>query len=266
MTRCIVALSFLLATASAWAQSPDLESARRHFEAGSQAFQKGDYPKAELEFRAAYAITKDPLLFYNIAQSQQRRGHLEQAVKSYRAYLAGVPDAEDRKEVEGFIAEIEKQITAPRATPTPKVTPTPGPVLPPAGPVDDNHRARRQSAWIVGGVSVAALGLGIIFSVKSKLKADDANTMIDYRIPPEGYPLTYVSQRGWFDTDKDLAQKWGAVAISMYCVAAVGAGVATYLFLTSRTSPASRERREARVRLIPVLDPHNAGVVAGVEF
>jgi len=63
MRRCLLALLVLLAAASAWAQAPDLERARRHFEAGSQAFQRGDYPRAELEFRGAYAITKDPLLF-----------------------------------------------------------------------------------------------------------------------------------------------------------------------------------------------------------
>ena len=156
-----VAFLVLLVTSSAWAQAPDLERARRHFEAGSQALQKGDYPRAELEFRAAYAVTKDPLLFYNIGQSQQRRGHLEEAVKSYKAYLAGVPNADDRAEVESIIRTIEQEITVPKPGGGAGPVIVPGEKPKPATPRgEDDGRARRQSAWIVGSVSVAMLAVG----------------------------------------------------------------------------------------------------------
>ena len=149
MRRGFLVFLVLLASSSAWAQAPDLERARRHFEAGSQAFQRGDYPRAELEFRGAYAITKDPLLYYNIGQSQQRRGHHEAAIKSYRAYLAGVPDADDRAEVEGIIRNIEKEMTAPKAGGEGGGVVT-GPTKGPKPRSEDDTSARRQSAWIVG--------------------------------------------------------------------------------------------------------------------
>jgi tetratricopeptide (TPR) repeat protein len=268
MLRGLLAFLMLLATASAWAQAPELDRARRHFEAGSQAFQRGDYPRAEIEFRGAYAITKDPLLYYNIGQSQHRRGHLEAAIKSYRSYLAGVPDAEDRAEVEGLIRGIEKELTAPKPVPTPGPVATPGekPTRPTPAPSDDGRRARRQSAWILGATSVVALGLGAVFSVKSKQRADDANRQIDLRDPTYGRPMQYTNQQSFFEANRDLAAKWGGLAIGLYAVAAVGAGITTYLFVSSRTPKADREPRDAKLRIMPLLDPHNAGVVAGLEF
>jgi len=85
----------------------DLEAARDYFEKGSQAFQRGDYKNAAVYFRKAYGITKDPLLFYNIAQSKQRLGQKIEAVYYYSGYLIGVPDAEDRDQVKHIIREIE---------------------------------------------------------------------------------------------------------------------------------------------------------------
>jgi tetratricopeptide (TPR) repeat protein len=267
MRRGFLALLILLASASAWAQAPDLDRARRHFEAGSQAFQRGDYPRAELEFRGAYAITKDPLLFYNIGQSQQRRGHQEAAIKSYRSYLAGVPDADDRAEVEGIIRSIEKEMTAPKPGGGGGVVTGPG-EKPPRGPTsrsEDDSRARRQSAWIVGSVSVAMLAVGAAMSGLSWKRAVDANKMINRR-DAFGQPVPFVDVQTAFNAKKSDAATFGGVAIGMYAAAAVGIGISTYLFISSRSGKASKEKREARLRLVPVLDYHNAGLVAGMEF
>jgi tetratricopeptide (TPR) repeat protein len=265
MLRGFLVFLTLLAAASAWAQAPDLDRARRHFEAGSQAFQRGDYPRAELEFRGAYAITKDPLLFYNIGQAQQRRGHLEAAIKSYRSYLAGVPDAEDRKEVEGIIAAIEKEMTAPKAGGGGTVTgPGDRPVRPPVSRADNDVRARRQSAWIVGSVSVAMLAVGGAMSGLSWKRAVDANKLINRR-DASGQPVLFADVQTDFNAKKSDAATFGGVAIGMYAAAVVGLGISTYLFISSR-GKVSKEKREARLRLVPLLDPRNAGLVAGMEF
>jgi tetratricopeptide (TPR) repeat protein len=266
MRHGFLAFLVLLLSASAWAQAPDLDRARRHFEAGSKAFQTGDYPRAELEFRGAYAITKDPLLFYNIGQSQQRRGHLEEAIKSYRAYLAGVPDADDRAEVEGLIRAAEKELAAPKAGGGGTVTgPVEKPTSAPTPRSDDDNRTRRRAAWIVGSVSMAMLAVGASMSGLSWKKAVDANKMINRR-DVSGQPVPFVDVQGAFNSRKSDAATFGGVAIGMYAAAAVGAGITTYLFITSRSGKASKEKREARLRLVPVLDPRNAGLVAGMEF
>jgi tetratricopeptide (TPR) repeat protein len=264
MRRSFLVFLVLLVSTSAWAQAPDLDRARRHFEAGSQAFQRGDYPRAELEFRGAYAITKDPLLFYNIGQSQQRRGHLEAAIKSYRSYLAGVPDAEDRAEVESIISKIEKEMTAPKGAGGGVVT---GPDRPTKGPTqksEDDARARRQSAWIVGSVSVAMLAVGAAMSGLSWKKAVDANKLVDRR-DAFGQPVLFADVKDQYDSRKRDAATFGGVAIGMYAAAVVGLGITTYLFISSRGTP-SKEKKEARLRLAPLLDPHNAGLIAGMEF
>ena len=267
MRRGFVALLVLLATASAWAQAPNLERARRHFDAGAQALQKGDYPRAELEFRGAYAITKDPLLFYNIGQAQQRRGHLEAAVKSYRAYLAGVPAADDRAEVQAVIRTLEQELAAPRPGATP-VTPTgprdQSPVAPPPRR-DDDSRARRQSAWIVAAVSLAAVGAGVAMSVMSSSRAGAANKLIRQR-DANGQPVVFDDVRDEFNARRSDAATFGGVALGMFAAAAVAAGIATYLFISSGARQPAKEKREARLRLVPVLDPRHAGLVAGMEF
>jgi hypothetical protein len=265
MRRGFLVFLVLLASTSAWAQAPDLDRARRHFEAGSQAFQKGDYPRAELEFRGAYAITKDPLLFYNIGQSQQRRGHLEAAIKSYRSYLAGVPDADDRAEVENIIRNIEKEMTAPKAGGGGVVVTGPEtPGKPPTPRSVDDARARRQSAWIVGTVSVAMLAVGAAMSGLSWKKAVDANKLVDRR-DAAGQPVLFADLKDQYDARKRDAATFGGVAIGMYAAAVVGLGISTYLFISSR-GKTTKEKREARLRLTPLLDPHNAGLIAGMEF
>jgi hypothetical protein len=260
-----LACLLIVVASSAWAQSPDLDRARRHFEAGSQAFQKGDYPRAEVEFRAVYAITQDPLLFYNIGQSQQRRGHLEAAVKSYRAYLAGVPNADDRAEVEGIIRNLESEITVPKAGGGGGPVAVPGEKPKPATPRgEDEGRVRRQSAWIVGSISVALLAAGGAMSGLSWKKASDANKLIDRR-DASGLPVPFASVQSQFNARKSDSATFGGVAIGMYAAAVVGLGITTYLFVSSRSKP-GKEKREARLRLVPVLDPRNAGLVAGMEF
>jgi tetratricopeptide (TPR) repeat protein len=291
MRRGFLACLLLLVTASAWAQ--DMDRARRRFEAGSQAFDKRDYAKAELEFRAAYAITKDAVLWYNIGQSQQGRGHLEAAIKSYRAYLAGVPNAEDRAEVEGIIRSIQKRLAPKAEPPRPPVTPlpvTPPPVAPPpvapppvttppvtaaptspvetptSAPATGEGRGRRQAAWITAGASAALLVVGVAMVAVAAGKVADANRLIDQRDPVTGQPVPFAGVQGQFDAAKSGALGYGGVALGMFAAAAVGAGVAVYLFVSSRPKSLGRERSQARLRLLPALDHRNAGLVAGMEF
>jgi len=270
MRTVLLAFVVLLTAGRAFGQAPDLDRARRHFEAGSQAYAQRDYPRAEMEFRVAYAITKDPLLYYNIAQAQQHRGHIDEAIKSYKQYLAGVPDAEDRADVERTIRNLETRGTAPpppvtkpepRSAPPPtKPKPEPEPPTPPSG---GETGGRRTGAWVSAGVSVALLAIGVAMSGISSAKANEADSLIERRLP-SGRPLRYTDIAAPFNGYKDDAKMYGGVAIGMYIAAAVGAGLTTYLFLTS--TPSTKERSEARLRLMPELSPRSAGLVAGMEF
>ncbi|HEX2660558.1 MAG TPA: hypothetical protein VHU40_19890, partial [Polyangia bacterium] len=113
-----------------------------------------EYPRAIAEFKAAYNAKPDPLLLYNIAQSFRLANDATQALFFYRSFLRNMPNASNRKEVEGRIRTLEKQaerqaedqkaiapppVVAPAepapTRPPPVAVVPPAPVGPPPGPV-----------------------------------------------------------------------------------------------------------------------------------
>ena len=89
---------------------PKSAEARAHYEEGTKAYNLGEYPRAVTEFKAAYNAKPDPLLLYNIAQSFRLGGDATQALFFYRSFLRNMPGSPNRKEVEGRIRTLEKQI------------------------------------------------------------------------------------------------------------------------------------------------------------
>lgn len=116
----------------------DFAAAGAHFEAAQQAFSAGKFKLAADEFQAAYSITKDPALLFNIGESWQRAGEAKKALDSYRSYLKEQPSATDRAEVESRIQALEAALAPPASpTPSPTAAPTtqaPAAGTPPAGP------------------------------------------------------------------------------------------------------------------------------------
>src|SRR5207248_1755599 len=90
-------LALLLTTNVARAQ--DFEAAAKHFGAAQEAFGKKFFQTAVIEQQAAYEITKDPILLYNIGEAWQKAGEGKKAVASYKAYLKAQPAAQDKAEV-----------------------------------------------------------------------------------------------------------------------------------------------------------------------
>src|SRR4030095_809994 len=74
--------------------------AKRLFDEGTTAYDLGEFTKAAEAYRAAYKITRDPVLLYNIAQSYRLTNDLGQAAFFYKSYLRNVPAAPNRAEVE----------------------------------------------------------------------------------------------------------------------------------------------------------------------
>src|SRR5438270_8882000 len=108
MTRlaCIVALTLGL---SATAMAQDFEAAGKHFSAAQEAFGAKHFRIAASEFEAAYGITKDPVLLYNVAESYEKAGDGHKAVANYKAYLKEQPAAQDKAEVQRRIKTIESK-------------------------------------------------------------------------------------------------------------------------------------------------------------
>src|SRR5262249_6749752 len=89
------------------ARAQDFEAAGKHFSAAQEAFGARHFKTAATEFQAAYQITKDPVLLYNVGESWEKAGDGHQAVASYKAYLKEQPAAQDKAEVQRRIKAIE---------------------------------------------------------------------------------------------------------------------------------------------------------------
>lgn len=109
--RLLVALIVLgLAAPAARGDEENLEEAKAHFKAASAYFTQGDYEKALEEFKASARYSSRPGLLFNIGRCYERIGDAAHAVDYYRRYLAALPDAEDRGEVEASLALLERRV------------------------------------------------------------------------------------------------------------------------------------------------------------
>src|SRR5437867_312995 len=87
-------------------KKPDYEAAKRHFLASKDLFVNRHYLRAADEFHAAYEITRDPVLLFNVGEAYEQAGRTEEAIRFYEGYLAGVPAAQDREDVERKITTL----------------------------------------------------------------------------------------------------------------------------------------------------------------
>jgi tetratricopeptide (TPR) repeat protein len=109
------------------------EVARGLFQAGKAAYEAGNYSEALGFFQQAHARSGRPELLFNIGQAADRLRQDEKAIEALRAYLAQLPDAPNRVEVEARIRALEHALeerqravaasaagtTAPAPTPVP---------------------------------------------------------------------------------------------------------------------------------------------------
>lgn len=100
-------LAFALLVPNA-ALAQDYDRAGKHFAAGQERFAAKRFHTAALHFQAAYDITKDPVLLFNVGEAWQNAGEGNKASASYNAYLLQRPDAPDRGDVEKRAALIGK--------------------------------------------------------------------------------------------------------------------------------------------------------------
>ena len=99
-----------------------------------EAFAAGRYEEALELFAKLYAQTLHPVYLRNIARCHQKLRQPEKAIDQFREYLAKEKkiSAEERKEIEGYIKEMEalRDEQARQATPPPPANPPPPLVTP----------------------------------------------------------------------------------------------------------------------------------------
>ena len=107
-----------LTQAQAAATSHD-DEARALFEAGRVAYSDGRFDAALAHFRHSYELSGRPRLLYNIGSAADKLRRDQQALEAFEAYLAQVPDAENRNEVAARIEVLRAQVTAHATTAQP---------------------------------------------------------------------------------------------------------------------------------------------------
>jgi len=110
------------AAASPPAESADrTDEAKALFAAGRAAFDSGRFADALDYFERSYAISKRPGLLYNIGIVRDRLRDDKRALEAYEAYLAAVPDASNRAEVETRASAIRAALARQQeAAPAPR--------------------------------------------------------------------------------------------------------------------------------------------------
>lgn len=83
-----LALGTILGAMSAPALAADTASAGAHFERGVALYGEADYKAALTEFKRAYEMAPNPLVLYNIGQTQFQLRNYSAALTSFERYLA----------------------------------------------------------------------------------------------------------------------------------------------------------------------------------
>jgi tetratricopeptide (TPR) repeat protein len=124
--------------AHAQSEAEKRQQAKEHYEIGTRFFDVGKYGESVKEYEAAYLLTGDAKLLYNIGQAYRLWDHPEEALRVYKNYLRQQPDAQNRADVEKKIADLERVVEDRRrgaGVQPAEVAPSPLPVVQPPPPV-----------------------------------------------------------------------------------------------------------------------------------
>lgn len=219
MTRAF-AFALLLGLAQpAFAQDDTVDRARAAelFANGSRLYEDGLYEQAIVAFEASYEVSKEPALFFNIANAYERMGEPAKALDALNRYRPFVT-ADKRASLDRRVLALEARIKAEKAkadaaaeqaraaglATQPKVDPAlPGPNVPTQPAAVDQKRS-----WVLPGIGGGLLAAGGIVA-----------------------GLTYASSRTALeDEDEDRWNQLRPINNAGLVVAGLGAATATIGF------------------------------------
>jgi tetratricopeptide (TPR) repeat protein len=136
--RGFATLALLLVLASsAWAADATNEEARAHVRRATATYNLGKYRDSAKEYEAAYELTLDQNLLFNVAQCYRLGGENDRAIAAYRSFIRSAPPSEERELAKTKLRELEEQRksapspaaasgpAAQAATPAPSAAPPP---------------------------------------------------------------------------------------------------------------------------------------------
>lgn len=221
-----------VAGAGGAARADDAADARRHAQRASALAASGKCKQAVREFDKAMAILRDPALLFNRGECHRKLGDNESALEDYRQFLADLPRAPNRADVEKRIAELTGQAPAADGG---RSSAARGPVDATRGATRGAPRGDQSAAEVPPPRAVApprettsearpsAPSREIVLTPHPAGQTNDADvpgselTIAEKARPPATSSDASLIARPWF---------WGAVAAVV-----VGVGVGTFIVL-----------------------------------
>ncbi|HEY8086336.1 MAG TPA: tetratricopeptide repeat protein [Polyangiaceae bacterium] len=151
----------------------NVAAARRHFERAKAYYAQGSYREAIGELEAAHTLdpnAKD--LVFNLGVVHEKLGDIEEALTWFRLYTTMNLTPAERDRADAYVKRLEgakKELEDKQAAAAAAAAAQNGNVTKPPPP-KDHPRPGRIDALTIGaaGVTVAALGFGVIMAVKAE--------------------------------------------------------------------------------------------------
>src|SRR5579872_3304335 len=84
--------------------------AQARFEEGIRRVKAGDYEAARMSFVQAYSVLKRPEILWNLALSEQKSGHLVDAIGHFKLVQRGAKGPDDRAAAAKHVTELTTQV------------------------------------------------------------------------------------------------------------------------------------------------------------
>lgn len=174
--------------------------AAAHFKQGQAFFNRGDFDRALAEYQAAYDISAEPLLVFNMALCHDRANRPEQALASFKRYLELAPDgavADEAREDVARLTPVVDKIAADRTAEESRKRDEEAKKTPPPPPkkVSAGSRSKVPLFIMIGGAAIAATG-GVfhVIALQTRGRLEDGQD-----------PDKYFDDRDSFRTQKTVA-------------------------------------------------------------
>ena len=282
----IVAVSLAFAgTAGAQKSKFNTAAAKAAYIAAKKAEKKKSWKEAAKQYGVAYVISRDPILFYNIAFAFKQDGNCEFAIIYFKRFLNDTtPKPEARAKTDELINACKKKLgikdepepVEPTVTGTTGGTTTDpgtgggttstgtgGASFAGADAVDREASAARKTAWVSLGIAAALGATGAAFAIAANTREDDVDTLINFN-DQDGLPRRYEGLIADRYNDKvDEGDSFETMAKVAFGAAGAAAVVGLAFFIIDNRSEGDNG---ATATISPTITADGAGVSAGWEF
>jgi hypothetical protein len=189
------------------------------------------------------ASTDDATAIYNMGRCYQQNGLPDKALLQFREYLRKAKDlpADEKKQVDDYIRELEAQQQAPSS----RTLPPPLTLESRAAPPASGRPALRTTGYVLGGLGVVALGVAVVEGIN--VQSANSDIRRQNMMKPYGDALTVKKRQQ--DGDRAQTIQWVSLGIG---AAALAAGTVCYVL--------GMPPRESSTALVPWVAPGGTAV------